>query len=98
MNKAELINALALNTNTDKRTVSRIVETVFDGIAAHLQAGGEVSLVGFGTFSTRLRKARIGIDPRDPTRRINMPSVRVPKFKAGSKLKALVREGTVPTL
>lgn len=97
MNKAELISALALSLEVEKNTVSRVIEAMLDGIADHIKAGGEVSLVGFGTFSTRLRKARVGVDPQDPTRKIDMPSVRVPKFKAGSKLKALIREGQMPT-
>jgi len=44
-------------------------------------------LFGFGAFSARIRTARMGVNPKNPTERIHIPEVRVPKFKAGKTLK-----------
>ncbi len=52
-----------------------------------LQQGGEVTLTGFGTFSARVRSSRGGVNPQNPSERIQIPEVTVPKFKAGKALK-----------
>ena len=52
-----------------------------------LKAGSEVTLTGFGTFSARVRSARMGVNPQNPSQRIEIPQVVVPKFKAGKALK-----------
>jgi DNA-binding protein HU-beta len=58
-----------------------------DFVTAELKAGGEVTIAGFGTFSARVRQGRMGVNPQKPTEKIQIPSVTVPKFKAGKALK-----------
>jgi len=52
-----------------------------------LQQGEDVTLAGFGSFSARERSARMGVNPQNPSERIQIPAVTVPKFKAGKNLK-----------
>jgi DNA-binding protein HU-beta len=47
----------------------------------------EVTLTGFGTFSAKFRSSRMGVNPQNPSERIKVPAVTVPKFKAGKALK-----------
>ena len=64
MNKNELIGAVASSAGVSKSQASDAVEAVFGSISSELSAGGEVRLVGFGTFMVANRKATTGRNPR----------------------------------
>ena len=87
MNKMELVVKLSEKTSLPKAKVEEIVEGFMDAVMSALKADQEVSLSGFGTFSAKLRKARTGVNPQKPTEKIQIPAMRVPKFKAGKTLK-----------
>ncbi len=87
MNKAELANRIAARLNLPKKTAEDVVELFEEIITAELVAGGEVTIAGFGTFSARERAGRKGVNPQNPSETIDIPSVTVPKFKAGKALK-----------
>jgi DNA-binding protein HU-beta len=89
MNKAELIEAVAKTTCT-KVEAANAVNAVIDTIAKALKKGDSVTLVGFGTFSVKKRKARIGRNPQTG-KEIKIPAKKVPAFKAGKELKETVR-------
>ena len=93
MTKSELIQALARdNPHLYYRDIERIVSTVFDEIVEALERGDRVELRGFGAFSVKDRKARLGRNPRtgDPVR---VPEKRVPFFKSGKELRDRVNAG-----
>ncbi|HLA26056.1 MAG TPA: HU family DNA-binding protein, partial [Patescibacteria group bacterium] len=56
-------------------------------ITSTIKSGGEVTITGFGTFSSKRREARMGVNPQKPQEKIQIPAVTVPKFKAGKTLK-----------
>ncbi|MBL6951507.1 MAG: HU family DNA-binding protein [Alphaproteobacteria bacterium] len=89
MNKNDLIAAVAASAGMSKADATQAVESVFDTVTKALSDGGEVRLVGFGTFSVSTRKASTGRNPRtgEP---IQIPSTKQPKFKAGKGLKDAV--------
>lgn len=87
MNKAELIDAIAERASISRKQVEDVLSAFQDLVISTIKSDGEVTLTGFGTFSSRLRHARMGVDPRNPTQRIQIPEVKVPKFKAGQALK-----------
>ncbi len=89
MNKAELIEAVAKITCT-KAEAGNAVNAVFDNIAKALKKGDSVTLVGFGTFSVKKRKARIGRNPQTG-KEIKIAAKKVPAFKPGKELKETVR-------
>ncbi len=64
MNKNELIGAVASSAGISKTQASDAVEAVFGSISTELSSGGEVRLVGFGTFMVADRKATTGRNPR----------------------------------
>jgi len=87
MNKAELAVRLSEKIGQPKKRSEEIIETLTDLITQELKDGGEVTIAGFGAFSARTRAARMGVNPQNPKEKIQIPEVRVPKFKAGKTLK-----------
>ncbi len=91
MNKAELAVKLSEKIGLPKKRCEEIVETVAELITEELKNGGEVTIAGFGAFSARTRAARMGVNPQKPSERMQIPEVRVPKFKAGQNLKKALK-------
>lgn len=91
MNKAQLAHAIAEKCNVPKSKADEIIDAITDTIISTLKNGGEVSLTGFGAFSARARKGRVGVNPRNTAQKIEMPSVIVAKFKTGKKLKDVLK-------
>jgi DNA-binding protein HU-beta len=89
MNKQDLIANVADASGLTKADASKAVEAVFDAITGALKKGGEVRLVGFGTFSVSKRKASTGRNPRTGET-MTIPASSQPKFKAGKGLKDAV--------
>jgi len=89
MNKAELIDKVAVAAELNKASATRAVEAVFDNIAATLKSGEQVTLSGFGNFSVAARAARTGRNPRTGES-IAIAASKNPKFKAGKGLKDAV--------
>jgi DNA-binding protein HU-beta len=89
MNKAELITAVAEKTGLSKKDSEKAVNATFETIAANLEAGDKVQLVGFGVFDVKSRGVRMGRNPKTKEE-IEIPASRVPTFKAGKVLKEAV--------
>jgi len=87
MNKAELIEAISQKVGVSKKEVEDVVDAITKMITDKIKEGQEVTLTGFGAFSARTRKGRTGVNPRNPQEKIEIPSVKVPKFKAGKSFK-----------
>ena len=90
MNKVALAEAVQEVLGGTKADAERAVETVFSTIADALSKGEEVSIAGFGIFSAKMRAARTARNPRTGEA-IQVPAMKVPKFKAGKALKDAVR-------
>lgn len=86
MNKTDLVAAVAEAAELTKADATKAVDALLEGIVDGLKAGGEVRLVGFGTFSVADRPAGEGRNPRTGEK-IAIPASRQPKFKAGKSLK-----------
>lgn len=87
MNKANLAQVLAEKLNISKKEGENTINTLLDVIIETLKKGEEVVLTGFGAFSVKQRAARVGVNPQNPAQKINIPAVKVPKFKSGKALK-----------
>lgn len=90
MNKADIINKVHENLNTTKADAERAVETVIESIIDSLKRGQEVSIAGLGIFSAKMRDARTARNPRTGES-IEVPAMRVPKFRAAKGLKDAVK-------
>ncbi len=90
MNKEQLIERVATKTGLSKKDASAALDAILDGITGALKKGEKVTLVGFGTFTVRRRKAREGRNPQTGEK-IKIPARKVPAFTAGKDLKAQVK-------
>ena len=87
MNKATLIEKISQKVGINKKRAEEALNGLVDVIIEELKIGGEVNITGFGTFETMTRYARGGVNPQNPKERIQIPEVRVAKFRTGKRLK-----------
>jgi DNA-binding protein HU-beta len=90
MNKADIIAKVHDVLGTSKADAERAVECMIDSVVTSLKKGDEVSIAGLGIFSAKMRPARTGRNPRTGES-INVPAMRVPKFRAAKALKDAVK-------
>lgn len=90
MNKSELAAEIAKKTNVSKAKAYETLNTTFDVIKTSLKKGKKVSLIGFGSFSVKTRKARKGRNPKTGET-IKIKARKVPSFSAGAELKKAVK-------
>lgn len=93
MTKQEFVDKVADKTGMSRREAGQAVDAVLETIEEALKARDQVNFTGFGKFATSERKARMGVNPRNPGQKVHIPAATVPKFTAGSALKAAVRGG-----
>lgn len=90
MTKQDFVDAVAASSGMSKREAGDAVDAVLDTITAALKAGDSITFTGFGKFSTSARAARMGVNPRTGEK-VQIAATTVPKFSAGSQLKAAVK-------
>lgn len=85
LNKTTLVNAVADKINMSKVDTEKAIKATIEAISEELENGGEVKLIGFGTFSVIQRAERMGKNPRTGEE-IKIPAKKSPKFKPGQAL------------
>jgi len=83
----EGIRALGRNKKAAEAAVNATLSAITEG----LKTEEKVQLVGFGSFETKKRAARTGLNPRTKET-VEIPASKVPAFKAGKALKDAVAE------
>ena len=91
MTKQEFVDAVANRSGLSRREAGQAVDAVLDTITDALTKRDQINFTGFGKFATSERKARMGVNPRNPGQKVHIPAATVPKFTAGSALKQAVR-------
>ena len=89
MNRAELVDALSTQTSLSKAECERFLAAFINTVEKNLKKKEEVKLVGFGTFTTTKRKARIGRKPQTGEE-VKIPARTVPVFRPGTALKEYI--------
>ena len=89
MNKGELVDAIAARAEVSKKEADTVLNATIDTIMEAVAENDKVTLVGFGTFEARDRKAREGRNP-STGEAIKIPASTVPAFSAGKGFKELV--------
>lgn len=89
MNKTALIEQIAKDTKMTKALCKSALDSFVKAIETSLKKGKSVVLTGFGTFTVMKRKERIGVNPSTGAK-MKIAAKKVPKFKAGKKLKDVV--------
>ena len=93
MTKQDFVDAVADRAGMSKREAGAAVDAMLDTVTHALKNGDSITFTGFGKFSTSDRAAREGVNPHNPSQKVQIPAATVPKFSAGSQLKAAVKAG-----
>ncbi|MEQ1608915.1 MAG: HU family DNA-binding protein [Hyphomonadaceae bacterium] len=86
MNKSDLIKSISDASGLKQTEATRLVDAVFDTIAASLKKGEQVAISGFGTFLAKTRAAREGRNPATGAT-INIPARTSVAFKPAAAMK-----------
>ena len=89
MNKGELVDLVASKASISKKQADAVVSATVEAIMEAVAGGDKVTLVGFGSFEPRQRKAREGRNPKT-NEKMQIPATVVPAFSAGKLFKELV--------
>ena len=90
MTKQEFVDVVAGKSGLSKRDAGEAVDAFLESVTDALKAGDTVTFTGFGKFHTTHRAARMGVNPRNPSEKVQIKAATVPKFSAGSVLKKAV--------
>jgi DNA-binding protein HU-beta len=92
MNKAQLIEKISQSVEgINKSKTEEVINALTDTIIEELKNDNEVTITGFGTFLSRTRYARGGVNPQNPSEKITIPAVKVAKFRTGYHLKQALK-------
>jgi DNA-binding protein HU-beta len=91
MNKGELVDAIAQAADVTKKDADKVLSAALEVIMDAVSSGDKVTLVGFGSFESRERKAREGRNPKTGEK-MEIPETVVPAFSAGKSFKEMVAE------
>ncbi len=91
MTKQEFVEQISSRSDLSRRDAGKAVDAFLEVITDTLKKGEDVSFTGFGKFTTQKRAAREGVNPRNPGQKVHIAAATVPRFSAGSQLKAAVR-------
>lgn len=91
MTKGDLVSGAAQSAGVTKKDAGAVLDSILAMITKSLKKGDSVTITGFGTFRVSKRAARKGVNPRDPSKSIQIPAMKLPAFKAGKSLKDAVR-------
>ncbi len=89
MNKSELVDAVAKEAAISKAAAGNVLDAVIGAITKAVSKGDSVALIGFGTFKSAKRAARVGRNPQTG-KELKIAATTVPKFSAGAGFKAAV--------
>ena len=91
MNKEELVQEIAKKSNVTQKEASEVLGALIETIQKTVSKGKKVTLVGFGTFESRKRAARVGRNPQTG-KELKIPARTVPAFSGGKKFKEAVNK------
>lgn len=86
MNKGELVDKVAEKAQVTKKQADAVLTSALEAIVEAVAGGDKVTLVGFGSFECRDRKAREGRNPKTGDK-MDIPATKVPAFSAGKLFK-----------
>src|SRR3954468_18013111 len=91
LTKQEFIKKVSVKTNLNEREAGKAVDAFLEVVTDTLKSRDSINFTGFGKFSAAERAARQGVNPRTGDR-VEIAATTVPKFSAGSQLKAALKD------
>lgn len=92
MTKADLVEKVSASAGISKAEAETVVNTVLNSIVDALKQGEKIELRGFGSFRRRMRRSRLGRNPKTGTK-VDVPGKAVSYFKPGKELRELLNPG-----
>jgi nucleoid DNA-binding protein len=92
LTKRDLVVRISNETGMVQQTVESVIRKMLDQIIESLSQGQTAEFRNFGVFEVKIRKARVGRNPKRPEYDVPIPAHAVVKFKAGKVLRAKVLE------
>ena len=90
LTKRDLVMRIGEETGLNQAQVFEVVQKTLNYITEALAKGGKVELRNFGVFDVKIRKARVGRNPKKPGTDVPIPARAMVKFKAGKEMAAEV--------
>lgn len=91
MTKADIVELISQEIHITKKDIGAIIDKFFEIVKEGISKDDHIELRGFGTFGTKVRKARIARNPKT-NEKFTVPEHKVPYFKPGKELKEIVIE------
>lgn len=86
--KQDLVDLICVKQDgMTKKAATEILDSLFEKITEAIKADAKFTYPGFGTFEIRTRRARIGVNPRNPSEKISIPETKNVGFTASKALK-----------
>jgi DNA-binding protein HU-beta len=89
MNKLELAQIIAKEVKLSQSQAMSTIDVLTTAIKKAMKKGDDVVLIGFGSFKTKKRAARVGVNPQTGAK-LKIPARKVVKFVVGKSLKTAV--------
>jgi DNA-binding protein HU-beta len=89
LNRKQLVDSIQKQTAVARSDVDKVLGSLIQQTQVAVKKGDRVSLVGFGTFERRDRKARTARNPRTGTP-VKVKATKIPAFRAGQGFKDVV--------
>ena len=88
--KRDLVVQISNETGLTQQQVFDVIQKTLDAVTTDLAQGHTVVMRNFGTFEVRQTKAKVGRNPKDPSKDVPIPPRAVVKFKPGKEMKEKV--------
>jgi integration host factor subunit alpha len=89
LTKKDLINAVYMQIGFSKKISESLIDDFFITLVENLNREKKIKIAKFGTFSIRMKKSRIGRNPKTKEKKI-ISDRNVVLFKASNEFKNLV--------
>ncbi|MDP2892341.1 MAG: HU family DNA-binding protein [Bacillota bacterium] len=90
MKKSELVHAISSKSGLSKVDSEKALNAMLSAVSMEVAKGGKVQLIGFGSFESRNRSARMTRNPKTGAK-IRIGPTRVPAFRAGKVFKDMLK-------
>jgi len=88
--KTVMVQTISQKASLTKKDANVALNSILETITESLTKGDNVTLIGFGKFSTDLRAERDGFNPFS-REKIRIPEHKIAKFTVGAKLKQALK-------
>ena len=95
MNKSEFAKELGARAGLTGVQAQKVTDEFLALLTEAIAKGERVAFLGFGSFSTSQRAARVGVNPRNPSQKVKIPARKAVRFTPGAPLKAAANSGKV---